>query len=67
MNPSDAPIMDLAMSSDAQPFSEVFTLADQLIWQRISQVEGVSQVALAEGRNPPCAFKSTQSRSPRWD
>ncbi len=50
-NPSDAPIMVLAMTSDAQPLSEVYNLADQIIGQRISQIEGVSQVFIGGGAN----------------
>ena len=49
VNPSDAPIMVLAMTSDAVPLSEVYNLADQIIGQRISQVEGVSQVTIGGG------------------
>jgi hydrophobe/amphiphile efflux-1 (HAE1) family protein len=49
VNPSDAPIMVLAMTSDALPLSEVYNLADQIIGQRISQVEGVSQVIIGGG------------------
>src|ERR1700759_2035343 len=48
-NPSDAPIMVLAMTSDTQPLSEVYNLADQIIGQRISQLEGVSQVVIGGG------------------
>src|ERR1700760_2079898 len=48
-NPSDAPIMVLAMTSDTQPLSEVYNLADQIIGQRISQVEGVSDVTIGGG------------------
>ena len=49
VNPSDAPIMVLAMTSDAVPLSEVYNLADQIIGQRISQIEGVSQVTIGGG------------------
>src|SRR5262245_43870721 len=49
VNPSDAPIMVLAMTSDALPLSQVYNLADQIIGQRISQVEGVSQVVIGGG------------------
>src|SRR5437763_5555856 len=49
VNPADAPIMILAMTSDAQPLSQVYNLADQIIGQRISQVEGVSQVTIGGG------------------
>jgi hydrophobe/amphiphile efflux-1 (HAE1) family protein len=51
VNPADAPIMILAMTSDAQPLSEVYNLADQIIGQRISQVDGVSQVLIGGGAN----------------
>ena len=51
VNPADAPIMILAMTSDAQPLSEVYNLADQIIGQRISQIEGVSQVLIGGGAN----------------
>src|SRR3954466_8243221 len=46
INPSDSPIMILAMTSDTLPLSEVYNLADQVIGQRLSQVEGVSQVMI---------------------
>src|SRR6201987_3494049 len=50
-NPSDAPIMVLAMTSDTQPLSEVYNLADQIVGQRISQLDGVSQVLIGGGAN----------------
>ncbi|HEX4630177.1 MAG TPA: multidrug efflux RND transporter permease subunit [Chthoniobacterales bacterium] len=49
VNPSDAPIMILAMTSDSLPLSEVYNLADQIIGQRITQVEGVSEVTIGGG------------------
>jgi hydrophobe/amphiphile efflux-1 (HAE1) family protein len=49
VNPSDAPIMVLAMTSDALPLSQVYNLADQIIGQHISQVDGVSQVIIGGG------------------
>jgi len=48
-NPADAPIMDLAMTSDTHELTEVFTLADQIISQRISQIEGVATVTVGGG------------------
>src|ERR1700752_929343 len=51
VNPSDAPVMVLAMTSDALPLSEVYNLADQIIGQRISQLDGVSQVLIGGGAN----------------
>jgi len=49
INPSDSPIMILSMTSDTLPLSAVYNLADQVIGQRISQVEGVSQVMIGGG------------------
>ncbi len=44
INPADAPIMILAMTSDTMPPSQVYENADEIVAQRLSQVEGVSQV-----------------------
>src|SRR5438128_1748244 len=44
INPADAPIMILAMTSDTLPPTEVYEYADEIVAQRLSQVEGVSQV-----------------------
>ena len=41
--------MVLAMTSDALPLSQIYNLADQIIGQRISEVEGVSQVVIGGG------------------
>jgi hydrophobe/amphiphile efflux-1 (HAE1) family protein len=51
VNPSDAPIMVLAMTSDALPLSQVYNVADQIVGQRISQLDGVSQVFIGGGAN----------------
>ena len=47
VNPADSPIMVLAMTSDLHPITEVFEAADEIIGQRLSQVEGVSQVLIS--------------------
>jgi HAE1 family hydrophobic/amphiphilic exporter-1 len=44
VNPADAPILILAMTSDSLLPTAVFELADEIVGQRLSQVEGVSQV-----------------------
>ena len=46
VNPADAPIMVLAMMSDTLPPSQVFEYADTILGQKLSQVEGVSQVTI---------------------
>jgi hydrophobe/amphiphile efflux-1 (HAE1) family protein len=49
VNPADSPIMVLAMTSDTRSPAEVFELADEIVGQRLSQVEGVSQVLVSGG------------------
>jgi hydrophobe/amphiphile efflux-1 (HAE1) family protein len=44
VNPADTPIMILAMTSDTVAPSEVYEYADSIIGQKISQVDGVSQI-----------------------
>jgi len=44
VNPADAPIMILAMTSETMPSTQVYELADEIVGQKMSQVKGVSQV-----------------------
>src|SRR6266404_2158796 len=44
INPADAPIMILAMTSDTLIPTQIYEQADEIVGQRLSQVEGVSQV-----------------------
>ncbi len=46
VNPADAPILTLALTSRAMPITEVESLADTHIAERISQVSGVGLVSL---------------------
>jgi hydrophobe/amphiphile efflux-1 (HAE1) family protein len=47
VNPADAPIMILAMTSDTLKPTDVYESADTIIAQRLSQVEGVSQALIS--------------------
>lgn len=47
VNPADAPILVLAMTSDSRPSTDVFEAADEVIGQRLSQLEGISQVIVS--------------------
>ncbi len=49
VNPADAPIMILAMRSQAIPGTAVYELADEILGQKLSQIEGVSQVNISGG------------------
>jgi len=46
VNPSDSPILIMAVQSDALPMIEVNDYADAVLSQQISQISGVSQVII---------------------
>ncbi len=52
VNPADAPIMTLALTSDSLPLTKVEDLADTLMAQKISQLSGVGLVSIAGGQKP---------------
>jgi multidrug efflux pump len=52
VNPADAPIMTLALSSDSMPLSQVEDLADTVMAQKISQLSGVGLVSINGGQKP---------------
>ena len=47
VNPADSPVMILAMTSDTLPSTQIYDYGDTIIAQRLSQVEGVSQVFIS--------------------
>src|SRR5439155_1512261 len=47
VNPADAPIMVLALTSDTLPQSQIFEFADSILGQKLSQVDGVSQAFIS--------------------
>src|SRR6266566_5159290 len=51
-NPADAPILTLALTSDALPLSRVEDLADTRLAQKIAQVPGVGIVSIGGGQKP---------------
>jgi len=52
VNPADPPIMVLALTSDVLPLTAVDDFAESVLAQRISQVEGVSQVGIFGQQKP---------------
>ncbi len=52
VNPADAPILTLALSSDTLPLPKVEDLADTRFAQKISQLPGVGLVSLSGGQRP---------------
>ncbi|HEY6969553.1 MAG TPA: efflux RND transporter permease subunit [Candidatus Angelobacter sp.] len=52
VNPADAPILTLALTSDSLPISKVEDLADTTLAQKISQLTGVGLVSISGGQKP---------------
>ncbi|HEX9106616.1 MAG TPA: multidrug efflux RND transporter permease subunit [Longimicrobiales bacterium] len=52
VNPADAPILILAVRSQTLPLSKVFDVANTVLAQKISQVDGVGQVFVGGGQQP---------------
>ncbi|HZP65212.1 MAG TPA: efflux RND transporter permease subunit [Rudaea sp.] len=52
VNPADAPILTLALTSKTLPLTEIEDLADTRLAQKISQVTGVGLVTLSGGQRP---------------
>ena len=52
VNPADAPILTLSLQSDSRPLRDVNDLADSILAQKLSQVEGVGLVSIAGNVRP---------------
>ena len=65
-NPADAPVMTLALTSDTLSPGQVYDAADTILGQRLSQIDGVSQVQINGAEKPavrvrlnPAALEAT--------
>ncbi|MEF7615496.1 efflux RND transporter permease subunit [Aquincola sp. MAHUQ-54] len=62
VNPADAPVLTLAVTSDSLPLTEVQNLVNTRLAQKISQVSGVGLVTLSGGQRPAVRIQAdTQS------
>ncbi len=52
VNPADAPIMILGLTSDKYDVTKVYDLASTILEQKLSQIEGVGQVFAGGGATP---------------
>jgi multidrug efflux pump len=52
VNPADAPVMILALTSDAITRPQMYDQADSILAQKLSQVEGIGQVFVGGGARP---------------
>ena len=58
VNPADAPILTLALTSDTLPLSKIEDLADSALAQKISQVTGVGLVSISGGQKPAVRIRA---------
>ena len=52
VNPADAPILTLALTSKTLPLTQLEDMADTRLAQKISQIDGVGLVTLSGGQRP---------------
>src|SRR5207302_4849313 len=52
VNPADAPILTLALTSDTLALNKVEDLADTALAQKVSQLSGVGLVSISGGQKP---------------
>jgi multidrug efflux pump len=62
VNPADAPIMTLALFSDALPLDKIEDAADTNLAQKISQVTGVGLVSIAGGQKPSVRIQANPAQ-----
>ena len=62
VNPADAPIMTLALTSDTLPLDKIEDAADTNLAQKISQVTGVGMVSIAGGQKPSVRIQANPSQ-----
>ena len=52
VNPADAPVLILSLTSETLPLAQVFDAATSILAQKIAQVSGVGQVFVGGGQQP---------------
>jgi multidrug efflux pump len=62
VNPADAPIMTLALTSDSLPLDKIEDAADTNLAQKISQVSGVGLVSIAGGQKPSVRIQANPAQ-----
>ena len=67
VNPADAPIMTLALTSDSLPLDKIEDAADTNLAQKISQVTGVGMVSIAGGQKPSVRIQANPTQLASYD
>ncbi len=67
INPADAPVLTLALTSKTLPLSKVQDLADTRLAQKISQLPGVGLVSLGGGQKPAVRVRANPTALAAYD
>ncbi|HEU4805141.1 MAG TPA: multidrug efflux RND transporter permease subunit [Nitrobacter sp.] len=62
VNPADAPVMTLALTSDTVSLRAMSDLADTILTQRLSQISGVGRVSVLGGMKPAVRVQADLAR-----
>jgi len=62
VNPADAPIITVALTSDTVPVRDISDLADTLIAQKLAEVSGVGHVSVQGGVRPAIRIQADLAR-----
>src|ERR1700675_4516553 len=64
VNPADAPVLTLALTSETISLRAMSDLADTILAQRLSQISGVGRVAVLGGLKPAVRVQADLARLP---
>ena len=62
VNPADAPILSLALTSDSVPIDKISDAADTILQPKLSQIEGVGKVTVQGGLRPAVRIRVDPAR-----
>ncbi len=62
VNPADAPILSLALTSDSIPIDRISDAADTLLQPKLSQIDGVGKVTVQGGLRPAVRVRVDPAR-----
>jgi len=66
-NPSDQPIMILALTSDIEERSKIYDVADSILNQKIAQIPGVGQVQIQGSSRPAVRIQINPTALTKYD
>ncbi len=67
VNPSDAPILILALTSDTQSRAKMYDVASTLLSQKLSQIEGIGEVTIGGGSLPAVRVRVNPASLTKYD